>query len=73
MSVRSRDQVKNLSKHDDRNNEFECKMIHQQLMMDGESDLVWWKQVRKKCKDKTSEDQFSQCESLQGIRVQVRN
>ena len=43
----SRDHIKNHSKHHDRNNEFECKMIHQQLMMDGESDLVLWKQVRK--------------------------
>ena len=34
--------------HHDRNNEFERKMIHQQLMMDGESDLVLWKQVRKR-------------------------
>ena len=34
MSVKSRDQIKNHSKHHDRSNEFECKMIHQQLMMD---------------------------------------
>ena len=48
MSIRSRDQIKNHGKHHDRNNEFECTMIHQQLMMDGESDLVFWKQVRKR-------------------------
>ena len=35
MSVRSRDQIKNRSKHHDTSNEFECKMIYQQLMMDG--------------------------------------
>ena len=28
--------------------EFECKVIHQQLMMDEESDLVLWNQVRKR-------------------------
>ena len=43
-----RDQIKNHSNHHDRNNEFEFKRIHQQLMMDGESDLVLWKQVRKR-------------------------
>ena len=43
MSVRSRDQIKSHSNHHDRNNEFEFKRIHQQLMMDGESDLVLWK------------------------------
>ena len=48
MSVRSRDQIKNHSKQHDRNNEFECKMIHQQLMMDWESDLVLWSQARKR-------------------------
>ena len=48
MSVRSRDQIKNHSKHHDRSNEFECKMIHQQLMMDGENDLVLLHQVRKR-------------------------
>ena len=36
------------SKHHDRNNEFECQMIHQQLMMDAESDFVLWKQVRQR-------------------------
>ena len=48
MSVKSRDQIKNHSNHHDRNNEFEFKKIHQQLMMDGESDLMLWKQVRKR-------------------------
>ena len=47
MSARNRDQIKNHCNHD-RNNEFEFKRIHQQLMMDGESDLVLWKQVRKR-------------------------
>ena len=35
MSVRSSDQIKNHNIHSDRNNEFECMMIHQQLMIDG--------------------------------------
>ena len=48
MSVRSRDQIKNHSKHHDRSNEFECTMIYQQLMMEGENDLVLLHQVRKK-------------------------
>ena len=48
MSVKSRDQIKNHSNRHDRNNEFEFKKIHQQLMMDGESDLVLWKQVHRK-------------------------
>ena len=37
MSVRSQDQIKNHSKHHDRNNEFEFKKIHQQLMRDGKA------------------------------------
>ena len=48
MSVKSRDQIKNHSNRHDRNNEFEFKKIHQQLMMGGESDLVLWKQVHRK-------------------------
>ena len=48
MSIKSRDQIKNHSNRHDRNNEFEFKKIHQQLMMDGESDLVLWKQVHRK-------------------------
>ena len=48
MSVRSHDQIKNHNNHHDRNNEFEFKRIHQQLMMDGGSDLVLWKQVHRK-------------------------
>ena len=48
MSVKSRDQIKNHSNHHDRDNEFEFKKIHQQLMMDGESDLVLWKQGSQK-------------------------
>ena len=47
MSDRSRDQIKSHSNHD-RNTEFEFKRIHQQLMMDGESDLVLWKQIHRK-------------------------
>ena len=48
MSVKSRDQIKNHSNHHDRNNVFEFKKIHQLLTMDGESDLVLWKQIHRK-------------------------
>ena len=44
----SRPNQKNKSNRHDRNNEFEFKKIHQQLMMDGESDFVLWKQVHRK-------------------------
>ena len=44
----SRPKSRTYSNHHDRNIEFKFKRIHQQLMMDGESDLVLWKQVRKR-------------------------
>ena len=42
------DRIRNHSSHHDKSNEFECKMIHQQLMMDGENDLVLLHRVRER-------------------------
>ena len=49
MCVRSRDRIKNHGNRHDRNNEFEFKKIYQESM-EGESDLVLWKQVHRKWK-----------------------